>query len=126
MKDALGAHHLRQVLNLQLGVLVLAGLVAFSVWGLAVAGAALYGALVALANTSLLMWRMRRGAQGELDARQQLKGFYRSSVERYLLIVVLFAVGMGLMKLHPLVMMTGFALGQSAWIVALLVQKTNT
>ena len=129
MKDALGEHHGTnhpgQVLNLQLAVLMLTGLIAFLIWGLAVAGAALYGVLIALANTGLLMWRMRRGAQGELSARQQLKGFYRSSVERYLLITVLFGVGMGLMKLSPLVLMIGFALGQLAWIVALLVQRTD-
>ena len=125
MKDALGAHHPRQVLNLQLAVLVLAGLVGALVWGVAVAGAALYGVLIALANTGLLMWRMRRGAHGELSARQHLRGFYRSSVERYLLIIILFGVGMGLLKLHPLVMMTGFALGQLAWIVALLLQKSD-
>jgi len=126
MNDALGAHHPRQVLNLQLVVLVLAGLVGAFVWGRAVAEAALYGVLIALANTGLLMWRMRRGAQGELSARQQLKGFYRSSVERYLLVAVLFGVGMGLLKLLPLVMMVGFALGQLAWIVALLVHGTDT
>jgi ATP synthase protein I len=95
-------------------------------WGRAVAEAALYGALIALANTGLLMWRMRRGAQGELSARQHLKGFYRSSAERYLLVAILFGVGMGLLKLLPLVVMVGFALGQLAWIVALLVQRTNT
>lgn len=130
MNDALGAHHgthhPRQVLNLQLVVLMLAGLVGALVWGRAVAEAALYGVLIALANTGLLMWRMRRVAHGELSARQHLKGFYRSSVERYLLVATLFGVGMGLLKLLPLVMMVGFALGQLAWIVALLVQRTDT
>lgn len=130
MNDARGAHqglhHLRQVLNLQLVVLILAGVLGSRLWGAAAAEAALYGVLIALANTSLLMWRMRRGAQGELSARQQLKGFYRSSAERYLLVAVLFGVGMGLLKLQPLVMMIGFALGQLAWIVALLVQRTDT
>jgi ATP synthase protein I len=126
MKDALGAHHPRQVINLQLVVLILVGLVGFQFWGQAVAEAALYGVWIALANTGLLMWRMRRGAQGELNARQHLKGFYRSSMERYLLVAVLFGVGMGLLKLLPLVMMIGFALGQLAWIVALLAHGTNT
>jgi hypothetical protein len=47
-------------------------------------------------------------------------------MERYLLVAVLFGVGMGLLKLLPLVMMIGFALGQLAWIVALLAHGTNT
>ncbi len=126
MNDPQGARQLRQVLNLQLVVLILAGVTSSQVWGQAVAEAALYGVLTALANTGLLMWRLRRGAQGELSARQELKGFYRSSAERYLLVAVLFGVGMGLLKLQPLVMMVGFALGQLAWIVALLVQRTDT
>lgn len=130
MKDALGVHHgmhhPRQVLNLQLVMLILAGVAGSRFWGQAVAEAALYGVLIALANTGLLMWRMRRGAQGELSARQQLKGFYRSSVERYLLVAILFGVGMGVLKLLPLAMMVGFALGQLAWIVALLMHRTDT
>ena len=119
-------HGPRQVLNLQFVMLILAGVIGSRFWGQAVAEAALYGVMIALANTGLLMWRMRRGAHEELSARQHLKGFYRSSVERYLLIVVLFGVGMGVLKLLPLVMMVGFALGQLAWIVALLVRGTDT
>jgi ATP synthase protein I len=122
MDHGLGEHHPRRVINLQLVVLILAGFIGFRFWGRTVAEAALYGVLIALANTGLLMWRMRRGAPGELDARQHLKGFYRSSVERYLLVAILFGMGMGLLKLQPPVMMVGFALGQLAWIVALLVR----
>ena len=119
-------HDPRRVLNLQLVMWILAGAIGSRFWGQAVAEAALYGVLIALANTGLLMWRMRRGAHGELSARQHLKGFYRSSLERYLLVAILFGVGMGVLKLLPLVMMMGFALGQSAWIVALLVRGTDT
>jgi len=113
-------------MNLQLVVLILAGWAGFQVWGQAVAEAALYGVLIALANTGLLMWRMRRSAQGESGARQPLKGAYRSSVERFVLVAVLLGVGMGVLKLQPLALTVGFALGQLAWLVAPLLHKTNT
>jgi ATP synthase protein I len=126
MKDPQGARPLTQVLYLQLVVLLLAGVIVSRLWGQAAAEAAMYGALIALANTGLLMWRMRRSARGESGARRPLKGAYRSSVERFALVTLLLGVGMGLVKLQPLALTLGFTLGQLAWIVAPLLHKTNT
>lgn len=126
MKDPQGARLLGQVLNLQFVVLLLAGVIISRVWGQAAAEAAMYGALIALANTGLLMWRMRRSARGESGARRPLKGAYRSSVERFALVAFLLGVGMGVVKLQPLALTAGFAVGQLVWIVAPLLHKTNT
>lgn len=121
-----GIDHPAQVMNLQLLVLILAGWAGLHWWGQAAAEAALYGVLIALANTGLLIWRMRRSGRGESGARQPLKGAYRSSVERFTLVAILLGVGMGVLKLQPLALTAGFAIGQLVWIVAPLLYKTNT
>lgn len=126
VRGAPGIQHPRQVLHLQLILLVLAGGGASALWGEAAAEAASYGVLIALANTGLLMWRMRRGAQGEAMARRPLAGAYRSSLERFALVALLFALGMVWLGLQPLALTVGFALGQLGWLLAPLLHGTNT
>ena len=46
---------------------------------------------------------------------------YRSALERLLLVALLFALGLGVLKLAPLALLTGFIVGQ----VALLLTGTT-
>ncbi len=81
--------------------------------------AVLYGGAVALANSGLLLWRHGRGAQDRLgDAGRHLKQFYRSSLERFVVVGVCLAVGFGVLGLAALPMLLGFVVGQLAWIAA--------
>jgi hypothetical protein len=50
----------------------------------------------------------------EKDAGRSLRIIYRTAVERFLLTVVMFAVGIGVLKLEPLVLIGGFVLVLSA------------
>lgn len=122
----------RRVLSLQLALLLIAALGAYAVWGLGAAKAVWFGAFIAVANTLLIVWRMRPGnrsnkdsARGGLGAQQYLRQFYRSWLERYLVVGALLATGLGGLQLMPLGLLVGFILGQLIWIFApLTVEET--
>ena len=110
-------HQIRRVLSLQLALLLVASLVAFAVWGLGIAKAVCFGTGIASANTLMIAWRMRQGRK-TAPAQASLSEFYRSWLERYLLVGVLLAAGLGGLKLMPLGLLSGFVLGQIVWILA--------
>lgn len=102
------------------GVLA-AGLIAWQQAGLAVALAVLYGASAALLNTGLLLRRFKQGEHDyHCDAGRHLRSFYRSSLERYAVVGVYLAVGLGALHLAGLPMVLGFVIGQMAWVLAAL------
>ena len=113
-------HQIRRVLGLQLALLLVASLMAFAIWGLGMAKAVWFGTGIATANTLMIAWRMRQGRK-TAPAQAGLSEFYRSWLERYLLVGVLLAVGLGGLKWMPLGLLSGFVLGQIVWILAPLI-----
>ena len=102
---------------LQIVISVMVGVVAYALEGEAEAGAAIYGGVVALIGTLLLLWRMQNSKHKTLkEAQQHLWIFYRSGVERFLVLSILLAIGMG--ALVPLAVLVGFVASQLAWIIA--------
>lgn len=98
------------------------GFVASFCIGNTAAGAAWFGGTIALANTMMLAWRMRSVVRRDVqDARRELAGLVRSSVERFFLVSLLFAVGLGWMNLMPLPLLAGFALGQLTLVVSTMI-----
>lgn len=108
---------IRRVLSLQLALLLVASLGAYAIWGLGVAKAVGFGAGIASANTLMIAWRMRQGRTTSA-AQPSLSEFYRSWLERYLLVGALLAAGLSGLKLMPLGLLSGFILGQVIWILA--------
>ncbi len=95
---------------------------AYVVMGEPAAGAAWFGGMVALSNTVLLAWRMRAGARkSSQDPRLELAKLVRSSMERFFVVALLMAAGLGWMKLMPLPLLAGFALGQLALVVSTII-----
>jgi ATP synthase protein I len=81
--------------------------------------AVLYGALVALAVSAVLVWRERQSMQHpEWDQHRLFKLFIRTGIERLLLLVGLLVVGLGVLKLAPLPLLLGLVLAQVAWLAA--------
>ena len=96
--------------------LVLVTLVAggfFAITGWERAGSALFGGFIATCNLLLLEWRRHRTDSGPvLSASQSIRVLYRSALERMSLVVLLFALGIGVLRLEPLALITGFIAGQ--------------
>ena len=135
---------IRGVLSAQTVWVLLATLLAYRIWNgshLAMVSAAV-GAFIALVNTAFIAWRLSAqenlgkapGSKHDLaaamkndtaapEAHRHLKQFYRSALERYLLVAGLFAVSLGVFAFLPLAVLGGFILGQALWIAAPLMSK---
>jgi len=113
---------IRRVLHLQLAFCLIASLGAYAWWGAAAAKAVWFGVFICIANTLLLVWRMRP-KRVTPDKSASLFEFFRSWLERYIVVGVLFALGLISLKLLPLGLLSGFLLGQVIWIVAPLTVK---
>lgn len=109
--------------GLQIVTSVGAGTLGYMLQGQVVAKAALYGGVVALMGTLLLIWRMRRSERNLLlETHQHLWLFYRSSLERFLIISALLALGMGPLGLAPAAVLISFVAAQLAWVIAPLIR----
>ena len=79
--------------------------------------AALYGGSVTLAGTLLMAWRIVRA--GEAAATEKQQGYieiYIGALQKFILTLVLMAIGMGYLKLDPLAILVGFAVTQLSFI----------
>ena len=83
--------------------------------------AALFGGLVALAVSAVLVWHERQSRRHpEWDQHRLIKMFIRAGVERLVVLVGLLAVGLGGLKLSPLPLLLGLLLAQLGWLAAAL------
>jgi ATP synthase protein I len=81
--------------------------------GQAVALSALFGGSIALVNTLLLAWGVRRAGQtAEKNGTRGALTLYLGAIERFVFTLVGFLVGMGTLKLSPVPMLTSFAVAQ--------------
>lgn len=81
--------------------------------------AVLYGALVALAVSAVLVWRERQSMRHpEWDQHRLFKLFIRAGLERLLLLLALLFMGLAVLKLAPLPLLLGLVLAQLAWLAA--------
>jgi len=117
----------RVVAGLQLVIIIVCAIPAFFVVNPLAAKAVAYGGLIAIANVLLLDWRMRWGERHlDKDAHWHFRQAFLSLLERMAVAVALFAAGIKLLQLAPPAMLTGFVLGQLAWIVAPLWVKLKS
>jgi ATP synthase protein I len=81
--------------------------------------AALYGGLVALAVSAVLVWREQQSKQHpEWDQHRLFRLFIRAGIERMLVLVGLLGLGLGVFKLSPLPLLLGLMLAQFGWLAA--------
>src|SRR5574340_1135166 len=119
---AVGAMLVRRLAGMQAVLAIIGAGACLALCGMAAAGAMLAGGAVALANTLMLVWRMRGDKDApSLNGQQHLRTFYRSSLERFFVVALLLVVGMGPLALQPLPLLAGFVLGQLALIVSSLI-----
>jgi ATP synthase protein I len=102
---------------IKMQVVMLVVIVLISLWwrGNSAAIACLYGGSIAIANTLLQRWRLISSAkQAKSNAGMNLRKAYRCVAERWILTIVMFAVGFAVLNLSPLPLMTGFIVTQLA------------
>ena len=103
----------------QVGLAPIAALAGWMISGIGAGLAVLYGVLVALAVSTVLVWRERQSMRHpEWDQHRLFKLFIRAGVERLVLLIGLLVLGLGVLKLSPLPMMLGLILAQLAWLAA--------
>lgn len=109
-----------------LGIITTA--IAFTVYDSGIAKSLIFGFVIAIVNTMMILWRMWQSERAHhQDANRYLRMFYRSSFERLLIVVMLIAIGMGPAGLMPAAILIGFALGQLTLIVSQIMRgiKSN-
>ncbi|HUX31584.1 MAG TPA: ATP synthase subunit I [Thiobacillus sp.] len=110
---------IQRVALAQAGLAPLAALVSGGLAGVGAGLAALYGALVALAVSAVLVWHERQSMRHpEWDQHRLFKLFVRAGVERLLLLAGLLIVGLGALNLAPLPLLLGLLLAQLGWLAA--------
>ncbi len=124
-KDASGGTGLgaaaRTVLIYQAAITVLAAAAFTLMGGLRPGIAAFYGGLVAMTLTWLLKRRVSGVAQASPTKGMLL--LYLGVVQRFLLVLALFALALGVLKLDPLASIVGFGLGQLGYVISRVSQK---
>lgn len=109
------ARSYRKLAALQL-TLVMATSVLFYLWNGAFAAASTgFGGGIAMINIALLLWRRDRVDRGRaLSAGESIRLLYRSMLERFIAVIVLFWLGMGVLELFAPALLAGFVVGQLA------------
>lgn len=104
---------LQRIVKWQVITLVLM-IILFAWWqGVEAALAAGFGAFVALINTLLMIWHIRRAVEtARADAGKNLSRAYRCVAERWLSTIVMFGTGIILLELHVTALMAGFIAAQ--------------
>ncbi|HHL45005.1 MAG TPA: ATP synthase subunit I [Gammaproteobacteria bacterium] len=106
----------RRVLILQLLIVLGVTTVFLVLQGSYAALSAFYGGLIALFATWLMGWRITKAAEtAAQDTSQGAFVIYAGAVQRFLLTLVLMALGMGTLKLAPVAILVCYALAQLAY-----------
>ena len=110
---------IRKLVVLQLLLIAVTSVVFFMIYGGFQAGSVWFGGGIAMANVLLLEWRRHGADTGRaLSAGESIRVLYRVVLERFVLVVLLFALGLGVLKLDPLALLTGFIAGQLALLLS--------
>jgi len=111
-------------LLLQIVQVVMAGVMGWFLQDDRFAQALLFGGLVAVVNSGMLVVRWHRGLKDyHCDGQRHVKSFNRSMLERFFVVGILLAAGFGLLDLPQLVMLAGFIVGQLAWAVSIMLTR---
>ncbi len=80
--------------------------------------AAAFGGMIPLCGTLLLIIHSRRAQRmGATDSGTNIRVLYRCAIERIVVVVLLFSLGLGLLGLEPLPLVTAFVIGQVVFLM---------
>ena len=97
------------------GVLVIsAAIIAHLMQGIEYSLALLFGGAASLAGTLVGAWRIRIATdEAAHSTTLGMAGFYKSALMRFVLVIALLALGMGVLKLQALAVLIGFIVAQT-------------
>jgi len=109
---------MRSLLIIQASLVLLGVAVSFYYYGDDGLLPAIYGGAVAIANTILLSRRLdSAGAMAKDNPQGGVLTLYLGVVQRFVFVLVMFGVGMGVLKLLPPPMLGTFAVAQIAFML---------
>lgn len=111
------ARGIRKIVIVQLLLIAATSVMFFMVYGAFQAVSAGCGGLIAMSNVLLLEWRRWQADSGRaLSAGESIRLLYRTALERFVLIALMFALALGVLQLEPVALITGFIAGQLALV----------
>ena len=110
------SHTLRKILLVQIGLVLIAAAVLTIVKGNEFFLATLYGGAVIIASTIYFGWRLKIATEAvdntpSVNSVELFKGIFL----RFVLVIVLLALGLGWLKLAPAGVLSGFIVAQLAF-----------
>ena len=112
-------HTLRKIFLVQVGLIVITAVILSLVKSHEFFWATLYGGAIIIASTSFFGWRLRiatqtdsdKSAENTVNSVELFKGIFI----RFVLVIVLLALGLGWLKLLPAGVLSGFIVAQLAF-----------
>jgi ATP synthase protein I len=108
-----------RIIQAQLGIALVLAAACLVAWGSSTAAAALAGGAIGVV-TNLYVARRVFGDGAVRPARQVLQRFYAAEAVKFVLTFGLFALGIGVLKLHALPLLGGYGLTLVVYWLALL------
>lgn len=110
------SHTLRKILLVQIGLVVVTAVTLSLVKSQEFFLATLYGGAIIIASTSYFGWRLRIATQSSdkqpaVNSVELFKGIFI----RFVMVIVLLALGLGWLKLSPAGVLSGFIVAQLAF-----------
>ena len=110
----------RKVMGLQTAMAALAAAVFGVVEGSMPALAAFFGGMIGVSVSWLLRHGVLKAAEiAKSDPGKSMLVLYMGAVQRFVLVLALFGLGLGLLKLDPLATVIGFGVAQVAYVVVM-------
>lgn len=113
------ARKYQRVVIIQLTVTALVTLLLLFYMGKWAAVSAIYGGLISIAAAFFLRSGVARAANlAKEDPGKSMMSLYIGAVQRFVAVVAMFALGMAIFKLEPLLLLIGFAGAQAGYLLA--------
>jgi len=110
--------YLQRLLIIQATLVLVAILATIYFLGVDHAAAALFGGCLAMANSVLLYRKLDSASSMAKDnPNAGMMTLYAGIIQRFIFVLGMFAVGMGLLKLNPIAVVGTFGLAQIAYMI---------
>ncbi len=114
----------KKIFNIQIYLVATITLIAYFIAGQENAQSSLFGGFIVLCNTWLSVRRLGWAEQlAKTNPGRELAVVYQTAIQRFVITLVLFAVGMGVLKLAPVPMIASFAVVQLSFFFTLFPAK---